>query len=313
MPKKPSSVRRSVRSGASSGAPGNTAAGTARAAVVLAAVLRLLRPAVRLLLKHGVTHRSFSVALKQVFLEAAQDELAERGMPATDSAITLLCGVHRRDVRTLLRPPAAAVGAVGLAQPAGLASEVVSAWLAERRWRQRNGRLRVLPRGTPGADDDSFDALVESISHDVRPRALLDELLRLGLVQERDDGAVELLRASFTPSADFSAVSALVAENVHDHLAAAAENLAGGHNHLEQAVFVDEIGSASADALREVAVQAWKQAFARVMASARERFDHDQTHTPAAERTHRARFGVYFYSTPMDAAATGDAVPEKLE
>ena len=77
-----------------------------RAGLVLAALLRLMRPLVRLLLRHGVQHRAFAIALKQVFLEAAQDELRSRGMAVTDSAITLLSGVHRRDVRTLLRSDA---------------------------------------------------------------------------------------------------------------------------------------------------------------------------------------------------------------
>lgn len=299
-------------SSASSSLAQSTSAGGAhpRAAVVLGAVLRLLKPVVRLLLRHGVQHRSFSVALKQVFLDAAQDELAARGMPATDSAITLLSGVHRRDVRTLLRPSGQARAAVGLSKPVGLASEVLSAWLSGKRWRGRNGRLRVLPRGAPGAGDDSFDALVESVTHDVRPRALLDELLRLNLVRERDDGSVELLRKSFTPAGDFAELLAITSDNLHDHLAAASENLAGGHNHLEQAVFVDELSVASVDELRQVSVQAWKHAFRSVMGAARERFDHDAAHTPDAERHQRARFGVFFYSAPMDGAPSADRTAE---
>ena len=71
--------------------------------LVLDRVLALLRPLVRLLLRHGVTYPVFAAALKRVFLAAAQDELAGRGMAGTDSAVSLLSGVHRRDVRTLTR------------------------------------------------------------------------------------------------------------------------------------------------------------------------------------------------------------------
>ena len=74
-----------------------------RPQIVLDSVLRLLKPAARLLLACGVTYPAFAAALKRVFLQAAQEELQSRQMPVTDSALTLLSGVHRRDVRTLLR------------------------------------------------------------------------------------------------------------------------------------------------------------------------------------------------------------------
>ena len=78
-----------------------------RSAIVLESVLQLLRPAVRLMLRHGVTAPAFATALKRVFLHAAQDELRAHGKALTDSAVSLLSGVHRRDVRNLTRlaPP----------------------------------------------------------------------------------------------------------------------------------------------------------------------------------------------------------------
>ncbi len=39
-------------------------------------VLRVLQPLVRLLLRNGVTYTVFAAALKRVFLDAAQQELA---------------------------------------------------------------------------------------------------------------------------------------------------------------------------------------------------------------------------------------------
>ncbi|MBE0547214.1 MAG: hypothetical protein IH627_06020, partial [Rubrivivax sp.] len=75
---------------------------SARSNIVLDSVLRVMQPLVRLLLRQGVSYPAFTAALKRVFLAAAQQELAARGMAQTDSALTLLSGVHRRDVRTLL-------------------------------------------------------------------------------------------------------------------------------------------------------------------------------------------------------------------
>ncbi len=268
-----------------------------RSAIVLYAVLRLFKPLARLLLQNGVAYPAFTSALKRVFLEAAQDELGARAMPATDSAITLLCGVHRRDVRTLLRAaPAAAAADRQQRAPLSMASEMAARWLSDRRFVARGGKPRRLARG---AGEESFDALVASVSSDIRPRAVLDELKRLGVVQEDADG-IRLLAGGFAPRQGFEEMSWLFADNLRDHLAAAAMNLQGQHNFLEQAVFVDQITEASAARLQQAAVTAWKQAFKTVMGQAQERFDDDATTAPAGARNQRARFGVYFFNDSME-------------
>lgn len=267
-----------------------------RAGIVLTRVLQVMRPLARLLIRHGVSYPVFSAALKRTFLEAAETELAARGAKRTDSALTLLSGVHRRDVRELLRtapeerPPRR--------EPRHLAAEVVARWLNEKGYRDRAGAPRRLPRAGAKA---CFDALVEGLSRDVRPRAVLEELKHLGVVREHDDG-IELLAEGFAPRQGFEAMAALFADNLADHAATAALNLAGDRNALEQAVFVDEITEASAAHLQQVAVQAWRQAMRQVLAAAQERYEHDAQHAAPQERTQRARFGAYFHHEAQDPA-----------
>ena len=160
------------------------------------------------------------------------------------------------------------------------------------RYRPGRGRNRTLARGSePG----SFDSLVASVSSDVRPRAVLDELKRLGAVQEDEQG-VTLLHGSFVPRQGFEEMSWLFADNLHDHLAAAAANLQGHANFLEQSIFVDQITQASAAQLQGAAVLAWKQAFKTVMGQAQQRFDADAQEVGPEQRNQRVRFGVYFFS-----------------
>ncbi len=261
--------------------------------LVLDRVLRALRPLVRLLVRNGVTYPALAAALKRVFLDAARAELQARQMAVTDSAVTLLSGVHRRDVRELTRGASAQAGD----PPAmvGLVSEVVARWRSAPAYRRRGGQPRPLPRSASAGEGASFDALVAGISRDVRPRAVLDELLRLGVVQETEAG-LELSGSGLVPRQGFEELSWLFAQNLHDHAAAAAANLQGEANFLDQAVFVDEITADSAARLQQVSVAAWKRAFQQVMAEAQERFDADAAGAQPAQRDHRARFGVYFYS-----------------
>ena len=258
--------------------------------LVLDRVLRVLQPLVRLLLRNGVTYTVLAASLKRVFLEAARRELAGRNMPQTDSAVSLLSGVHRRDVRELTRGQAAAA-VPAQSGPLGMAAQVVARWMHDPSFQTTDGHTRVLPRGGEGA---SFDALVAGVSRDVRPRAVLDELLRLGVVRDTAEG-IELEGSGFAPRAGFEEVSWLTAANLHDHAAAAVANLQGEANFLEQAVFVDQVSAESVLALQQTAKQAWKQAFHQVMQQAQDRFDGDAL-LPEPQRDHRARFGVYFYS-----------------
>ena len=263
-----------------------------KAAIVLGCVLRVMRPLVRLLVRNGVPYPAFTTALKHVFVEAARAELASRAMAQTDSAITLLSGVHRRDVRNLGRP--ASSRKVVAPEPRSLPGEVIARWLSDPAYLDAQGAPRLLPRG---AEDEAgtFDALVASVSHDVRPRAVLDELVRLGAVEESESG-LRLTGAGFAPREDFEQLSKLFADNLSDHAAAASANLQGERNFLEQSVYVDEITEASAARLQKVSVQAWKQALKTVMAEAQARFDGDAASADAGARRYRARFGVYFYT-----------------
>ncbi len=263
---------------------------TTRSTIILEAVLGLLRPLARLLLRHGVAYPAFAAALKRVFIEAAQDELKSNDRALTDSAVSLLSGVHRRDVRNLTRPDKAPDPAASA--PMNMATQVVARWLSLPQYQDADGQAIPLARTTPAG---GFDALVTSISTDVRPRAVLEEMLRLGIVQESEAG-ISLLDAGFAPRQGFAEMAQLLQANTHDHIAAAADNLDRGSNFLEQSIFVDQITAQSAQRLHAVSAKAWRSAFKTVMLEAAQRFEDDKAHAPPEQRTHRARFGSYFYA-----------------
>jgi Family of unknown function (DUF6502) len=263
---------------------------TTRSAIILEAALGLLKPLARLMLRHGVAYPAFVQALKRVFVEAAQDELLKNHRPLTDSAVSLLSGVHRRDIRNMKRneaPPASA-----LPVPMSMSTQVVARWLSQPHCLDAEGNPLTLARTQPHG---GFDALVTSVSSDIRPRAVLEELIRLGIAEETEQG-LRLRDPGFAPRQGLAEMAALFQDNLHDHLAAASSNLDEEHNFLEQSIFVDQITAQSAQRLHAVSAKAWRQAFKTVMQAASERYEHDQGHAAPHERTHRVRFGSYFYA-----------------
>lgn len=271
------------------------------AALALRELPVLMAPLVRWLLRNGVAYGALADALKPVFVEAARAELARAGKSPTASALSVLSGVHRKDVRALEASPRTP-GAEAPSKGVPLASQVFTRWLADKRLRTRDGQPRALPRSGPAP---SFEALAREVSQDVHPRTVMDELIRLGLVR-LDGETLTPVSTAFIPDRKLDELTALFAANAADHLAAAVHNLTvDAPRYLEQSVFADGLGAGSVETLHALAREAWAQAFGAMVAQAQAAVRADAD-LPAPDQQ-RIRFGVYFYAEP----APGDPAPSE--
>src|SRR3569832_1853769 len=81
-----------------------------------AAVLRLLRPLVRLLLRNGVSYGAFADLAKWVYVDVANKVFGVAARKQTDSRISVITGLTRKDVARLMgtaAPGGAAAGGRG--------------------------------------------------------------------------------------------------------------------------------------------------------------------------------------------------------
>jgi hypothetical protein len=264
------------------------------AAGVSEEALAVAQPLVTWLVRSGVGYTAFVAALKPVFLAQALAEAQRLGQKPTDSALSLLSGLHRKDVRALrasARGDAEAVAQRGAAwgRPSA-ASQVATRWLGLD-WPER------LPFAGP---EPSFEALVRRVSTDFHHRAVLQELLRLGVARE-DGDHVELLRHAFVPDRRLKEAGQLLAGSVADHLAAGVHNLTtdGPRRFLEQCVFADGLSPESVAQLHQLANRLWAQALDAVVATAVPLCEQDAHLT---EGTQRFRLGLFSYSADEAAA-----------
>ena len=286
-----------------------TASAPADGAALDRAIRHLLRPLVRLLLARGIPYPALAAMLKDVYFEVAVRDVA-RGEAQTTSRISLITGLHRKDVRRM-RDAGAARPAVAL--ETRLASEVFTRWISDARFLDARKRPRRLARLASAGGVHSFESLAASVSSDVRPRALLDELLRLGLVTLDAGDHVALNRHAFVPARGSEEVLHYFGHNVHDHLAAAVHNILGlGPGLLEQGVFGDRLSAESVDAIGALVRDAWARMLREIVPAASEL---DVRDARSGNADMRMRFGVYFFAEPL-AAATGGAgtgnEPEQL-
>jgi hypothetical protein len=256
---------------------------------VLPHALVVMQPLVTWLLRSGVGYAEFVAALKPVFLKAAMTEVERIQGKPTDSALSLLSGLHRKDVRALAPTLRAPDPAARLGKPTP-ASQVATRWLTGD-----------LPDTLPLAGlEPSFEALARSVSSDFHPRSVLQELVRLGVATEAD-GMVKLSRKAFVPDVQHEEARGLVAGSVADHLSASVHNLSSGEarKFLEQSVFADGLSAESARALEQLATSLWQDVLAAMVKAAVPLCEKDEP----AGGDQRIRLGMFCYAAPMESAA----------
>ncbi|MEM0921675.1 MAG: DUF6502 family protein [Pseudomonadota bacterium] len=263
----------------------------------------VLRPLVRALISRGVTAPAFYRRLKRLYVEVAEDELGAEAERPTDSRISIITGVHRRDVKTYREE--GATGAPGGEKVTTMAL-VLGTWLARNDLTDSQGRPIPLPRSA--ADGPSFDALVADISRDIRPRTVLDELQRQGLAEITENGMVALVPDTVFGPEDIEQRLRFFGANVGDHIAAAVDNLlAEAPPHMERAVFYNRLSPASVDRLEEAARAEGMRALIAVNRLANSLQAQDLT---AQDGTERFRFGLFFYRDDQDPISPLDASSE---
>jgi hypothetical protein len=154
-----------------------------------AAVLQnLLTELALVLLPRGMTPKWFSELARAAFVQAAADISRLRNGRVNHSRVAALTGLTRADVKRLLQQKAFGSNKRG----SSAMERVVEGWRTDPEFASHPGRSKqLLISGHRG----SFAHLVKKYGGDVTHRAVLDELRRVGVVQDSINGSVFLRRS----------------------------------------------------------------------------------------------------------------------
>lgn len=252
------------------------------------ALVRLLRPLVRVLLRHGVSHRVFSDLARQVYVTVAEEEFTVPGRKQTTARIAVLTGLHRKEVARLRQQPPEVLDAMD--ERYNRAARVAAGWLRDPDFQDAAGAPAALAHEDPGG----FEALVRRYSGDMPARAVLDELVRAGAVIREDDGRVRLLRHGYVPAADEAAKLQILGTDTRDLLATIGHNLEhdAAEARFQRKVSYDNVPEEHAAAFRALAAERGQALLEELDAWLAAR---DRDRTPAAGGTGRVRLGLGIY------------------
>ena len=263
---------------------------------LLRAVRKLLRPLISLLVARGITYPTLIQVLKSLYVEVADKDFALDNKRQTDSRINLLTGVHRKDVKRLRQE----LGDEDSLVPAtvSLGAQLVARWIGLDKYLDKDGQPLPLPRQAVGDNALSFEELVASVNKDIRPRVVLDEWLNLGIVRLDEQNRVCLNTDAFVPEQGFDELAYYFGRNLHDHIAAAANNISGHTpRQLERSVYYSGLTSASVKSLTTLAESEGMKALQAVNRSALQLQKDDANKQDAV---HRINFGIYFHQARAD-------------
>jgi hypothetical protein len=247
---------------------------------------RLLRPLVRLMVRCGVLCPAAIDMLRALYVEVAEEELgpAQR----TDSRVSLLTGVHRKEIKRQREIPPDEPPPPLVTRNA----QLIATWLGAAGFTSEAGEPLPLPRSAP--EGPSFESLVTAVTRDVRPRAVLDDWLSQGIVTIGVDDRIRLSTEAFLPQPGRDEQLFYFARNIHDHIAAASANVLAQQTppFIDRSVHYDHLTPETAAALE----QAGRAAVQRVLLDFNRRaLTLAAEEAPAGTPTRRINLGVYLF------------------
>jgi len=165
---------------------------------VLDALLLVMRPIAKILLRYGISFSEFGETLKTALVDVATSDYGIRGRPTNISRVAVMTGLTRKEVRRLRDK--LEHGHKRVTVKSTPISEILSRWHGEIDFLDERGRPAALEFS---GGQNSFSDLVKRFGGDVPPGAMRTELIRVGSIAEDEEGKLRVVKRSVVP-ADFT-------------------------------------------------------------------------------------------------------------
>lgn len=258
------------------------------------ALKRLLRPLIRLLLHKQVSYPYLCTLLKELYVDVAAHDFPLSGKKQTDSRLSLITGVHRKDVRRLLSEEAPSDT---IPASVSFGSRLITRWNSDPEFLDGQHKPKPLPRLPQPDGSASFEKLVSTESKDIRARAVVDEWLRLGIIEIDQNDRITLCAGGFVPSQGEEEKLYFFGRNVRDHMETAVHNVLNQQPPLlERSVFASGLSSEQIAELAGLSEELSMEVLRKLHQRAQE-LKAQATPSPAASG--RITLGVYFYADKL--------------
>jgi len=259
------------------------------------ALVSMLRPLIRICLRHEVTNAEFSELVRLTYVEVAYEQYNIPEVEMSLSRAAVLTGLSRKEVgrlRELLKHSDALIK-----QSPNRAQRVVHGWMNDKEFTDDNGLplTLLIKQKKRGKEYGSFVSLVKRYSGDVTYGAILDELNRTGVTEQPDENTVALVNYAYVPHQDDLENVRVVTTSVADHFETGLHNLdaeAQNKRYQRQVLYshIDASFVAQLQATISAKAQKLLESLNTDLSDAKEK-----SKTMGNENLKRVGFGMYYF------------------
>jgi hypothetical protein len=263
--------------------------------ILAAAIARILKPLIRILLRNGISYGTFADIAKRQFIDVARNEFSIEGRKQSVSRVSVITGLTRKEVRRV----------AGLnrseeretAERYNRAARVVAGWRRDADFLDQKGKPMLL---SVSGNSNSFQELVRRYSGDVPYRAVLDELEGDGSVERLDENRVKLTQRAYLPKADESMKLHILGVDTSLLIDTIDHNLKTEHpfTRFQRKVLYDNLPDEALPEFRRLSAKASQKLL--------EKFDtwlsrHDRDTQPGMQGSgqNMSGIGIYYFEKPL--------------
>jgi len=162
---------------------------------LLSAYRKLMQPLVRLLIRSGISFGELAEVLKTVFVEVAARDFDLPDRRTSLSRIAIITGLTRKEVAK--QQESIRTGVFTFDSNLNRVIRVLEGWHTDPVFTGPYGMPRDLPFDS--GDQANFVTLVRMHSGDMTARAMLDELIRVGAVEQTNAGLFKVTVRTYMP------------------------------------------------------------------------------------------------------------------
>ena len=263
------------------------------------AVLKLLKPLIRVMLRNGLPFAAFAEIAKRAYVEVAAKEFGVPGKRQSNSRIAIITGLTRKEIQRLVNETGAQDDEE-MINRYNRAARVVYVWCHDEKYTDDDNQSIHLPFDSEDKYQVTFSQLVKEYSGDVPPRAILDELLRVGVVRLDVQEHIELLAPAYIPTTGEAEKLLLLGRDVSGLIATMDRNIhgLGDKPHFQRKVFYDNLPNEAVEGIHMLLAsdgQALLEKFDKYMSEN----DRDSNPTVRGEGRRAIGVGLYFFEEPV--------------
>lgn len=173
---------------------------------LVVASYRIQKSLAKFAIRIGLSAGTMTDVVRRAFVDAAEEILVENGEKIQYTKIGAMTGLYRKEIVRLL--DMSVPGAASQEEKFNRSARVVTGWMRDTDFHDDSGEPAQLDfRG-----DNSFTELVKRYSGDMAATALRDELQRLQIIDETEDGRIRLLLHGYVSSDSVEGIHILGAD-----------------------------------------------------------------------------------------------------